>query len=54
MMYMRSLSGAKMLRWLAAFVLIGGLLLGAFSGSLGMAALASGSGAVLLGLARSS
>jgi hypothetical protein len=46
----RALSGAKMLRWSAAFVLIGGLLLGAFSGSLGMAALAFGFGAVLLGL----
>lgn len=50
MMSMRSLSGTKMLRWLAAFVLVGGLLLGAFSGSLGMGALVFGSGAVLLGL----
>lgn len=39
-------TGAKMLLWPAAFVLIGGLLLGAFSGSLGMAAPAFGFGAV--------
>ena len=40
----------KMLRWSAVILLIGGLLLGALSGSLGIAALAFGSGAMLLGL----
>jgi hypothetical protein len=48
----RALSGAKMLRWSAALLLIGGPLLGLLSGSLGMAALAFGFGAVHLGLAQ--
>jgi hypothetical protein len=46
----RVLSGAKMLLWSAALLLIGGPLLGLLSGSLGMAALAFGFGALLLGL----
>ena len=46
----RALSGAKTLRWSAALLLVGGPLLGLLSGSLGMAALASGFGAVHLGL----
>ncbi len=46
----RALSGAKMLLWSAALVLVGGLLLGLLFGSLGMAALAVGFGAVHLGL----
>jgi hypothetical protein len=46
----RDLSGAKMLLWSAALLLVGGLLLGLLSGSLGMAALAFGFGAVHLGL----
>lgn len=46
----RVLTGAKMLQWSAALLLIGGLLLGLLSGSLGMAALAFGFGAVHLGL----
>jgi hypothetical protein len=50
MMSTRSLSGVKMLRWSAALLLIGGPLLGLLSGSLGMAALAFGFGAVHLGL----
>ena len=49
----RTLSGAKMLRGSAALLLIGGPLLGLLSGSLGMAALAFGFGAVHLGLAQS-
>jgi hypothetical protein len=39
-----------MLRWSAAFLLIGGPLLGLLSGSLGIAALAFGFGALHLGL----
>jgi hypothetical protein len=50
MMSIRSLSGVKMLRWSAALLLIGGPLLGLLSGSIGMAALAFGFGAVHLGL----
>ncbi|CAA9452821.1 MAG: hypothetical protein AVDCRST_MAG37-2558 [uncultured Rubrobacteraceae bacterium] len=46
----KALSGAKMLRWSAVLLLIGGLLLGLLSGSLGLAALAFGFGAVHLGL----
>ena len=44
------LSGAKMLRWSAVLLLVGGPLLGLLFGSLGMAALAFGFGAVHLGL----
>ena len=44
------LSGVKVLRWSAALLLVGALLLGALSGSLALAALAFGSGAILLGL----
>lgn len=44
------LSAVKMLRWSAALLLGGGLLLGVLSGSLAIAALAFGSGAMLLGL----
>lgn len=46
----RVLSGVKMLRWSAALLLIGGPLLGLLFGSLGMAALAFGFGALHLGL----
>ena len=46
----KALSGAKMLRWSAALLLVGGPLLGLLFGSLGMAALAFGFGAVHLGL----
>ena len=46
----RVLSGTKMLRWSAVLLLIGGSLLGLLFGSLGMAALAFGFGAVHLGL----
>lgn len=46
----RTLSGAKMLRWSAALLLVGGPILGLLSGSLGMAALAFGFGALHLGL----
>ncbi len=46
----RTVSGAKMLRWSAVLLLIGGPLLGLLFGSLGMAALAFGFGAVHLGL----
>jgi hypothetical protein len=46
----RALSGTKMLRWSAALLLVGGPLLGLLFGSLGMAALAFGFGAVHLGL----
>jgi hypothetical protein len=46
----RTLSGAKTLRWSAALLLIGGPILGLLSGSLGMAALAFGFGAIHLGL----
>jgi hypothetical protein len=45
-------TGAKVLLWPAAFVSTGGLRLGAFSGSLGMAALAFGFGAVIPGPAQ--
>ena len=48
----RTLSGAKTLRWSAALLLIGGPILGLLSGSLGMAALAFGFGAIHLGLAQ--
>jgi hypothetical protein len=48
----RVLSGAKMLRWSAVLLLVGGLLLGLLFGSLGMAALAVGFGAVHLGLSQ--
>jgi hypothetical protein len=44
------LSGAKMLRWSAVLLLVGGPLLGLLFGSLGIAALAFGLGAVHLGL----
>jgi hypothetical protein len=46
----RVLSGAKMLRWSAVLLLIGGPLLGLLFGSLGVAALVIGFGAVHLGL----
>jgi hypothetical protein len=46
----RALSGAKMLQWSSALLLVGGPLLGLLFGSLGMAALAFGFGAVHLGL----
>lgn len=46
----RALSGAKMLRWSAALLLIGGPILGLLFGSLGMAALAFGFVAIHLGL----
>ena len=46
------LSGAKMLRWSAALLLVGGPLLGLLFGSLGMAALAFGFGAAHLGLSQ--
>ena len=46
----RALSGVKMLRWLAALLLIGGPLLGLLFGSLGIAALVFGFGALHLGL----
>ena len=46
----RALSGAKTLRWSAALLLVGGPLLGLLFGSLGMAALTFGFGAVHLGL----
>jgi hypothetical protein len=45
-----TLSGARMLRWSAALLLVGGPLLGLLFGSLEMAALAFGFGAVHLGL----
>jgi hypothetical protein len=50
MLSARALSSAKTLRWSAALLLAGGPLLGLLSGSLGMAALAFGFGAVHLGL----
>lgn len=50
MMSTRDWSGAKMLRWSAALLLIGGPLLGLLFGSVGIAALAFGFGAVHLGL----
>ena len=46
----KALSGAKMLLWSAALLLVGGPLLGLLFGSLGMAALAFGFGAAHLGL----
>jgi hypothetical protein len=46
----RTLSGARMLRWSAALLLVGGPIVGLLSGSLEMAALAFGFGAVHLGL----
>ena len=46
----KALSGAKMLLWSAVLLLVGGLLLGLLFGSLGMAAVAVGFGAVHLGL----
>jgi hypothetical protein len=46
----RDLSGAKMLQWSAVLLLVGGPLLGLLFGSLGLAALAVGFGAVHLGL----
>jgi hypothetical protein len=46
----RELSGAKMLRWSAVLLLVGGPLVGLLFGSLGMAALAFGFGVVHLGL----
>jgi hypothetical protein len=48
----RALSGAKTLRWSAALLLVGGPLLGLLSGSLGVAALAFGFGAVHLGISQ--
>lgn len=48
----RSLSGAKMLRWSAALLLVGGPVVGLLYGSLGMAALVFGFGALHLGLAK--
>ena len=50
MMSTSTLSGARMLRWSAAFLLVGGPLLGLLSGSLEMAAVAFGFGALHLGL----
>ena len=50
MMSTSTLSSAKMLQWSAALLLVGGLIVGLLSGSLGMAALAFGFGAVHLGL----
>jgi hypothetical protein len=46
----KAVSGAKMLLWSAVLLLVGGLLLGTLFGSLGMAAVAVGFGAVHLGL----
>jgi hypothetical protein len=46
----RTLSGAKMLLWSSALLLVGGPLLGLLFGSLGMAALAFGFGVAHLGL----
>ena len=46
----KALSGAEMMRWSAVLLLVGGPLLGMLFGSLGMAALAVGVGAVHLGL----
>jgi hypothetical protein len=46
----RTLSGARMLRWSAALLLVGGPVVGLLSGSLEMAALAFGFGAIHLGL----
>ena len=50
MMSTSTLSGGRMLLWSAALLLVGGPLLGLLSGSLEMAALAFGFGAVHLGL----
>jgi hypothetical protein len=49
-MFTRTLSGARMLRWSAALLLVGGPIVGLLSGSLEMAALAFGFGALHLGL----
>jgi hypothetical protein len=49
-MFTRTLSGARMLRWSAALLLVGGPIVGLLSGSLEMAALTFGFGAVHLGL----
>ena len=46
----KALSGAKMMLWSAVLLLVGGPLLGLLFGSLGMAAVAVGFGAVHLGL----
>jgi hypothetical protein len=46
----KALSGAKTLLWSAVLLLVGGPLLGLLFGSLGMAAVAVGFGAVHLGL----
>jgi hypothetical protein len=48
--FARDISGAKMLRWSAVLLLVGGPLLGLLFGSLGMAALAFGFRAVHLGV----
>jgi hypothetical protein len=45
-----TLSGARMQRWSAALLLVGGPIVGLLSGSLEMAALAFGFGALHLGL----
>ena len=45
-----TLSGGRMLLWSAALLIVGGPLLGLLFGSVGMAALAFGFGAVHLGL----
>ena len=50
MMFTRTLSGAGMLRFSAALLLVGGPIVGLLSGSLEMAALAFGFGALHLGL----
>jgi hypothetical protein len=46
----KALSGVERVRWSAALLLIGGPLLGLLSGSLGIAALVFGFGALHLGL----
>lgn len=50
MMYTRDLSGTKTLLWSAALLLVGGPLLGALFGSMGIAVLVFGFGALHLGL----
>ena len=50
MMSTSTLSGARMLLWSAALLLVGGPLLGLLFGSVGIAALAFGFGALHLGL----
>ena len=52
MISINALSGAKILLWAPALLLIGGPLLGLLFGSMGIAALAFGFGAVHLGLAQ--